>query len=198
MLGTGITSHSKTGSKKFTHLNLNKRTEILIELANSKWLPDFCNKVGGHVAPDLQQHLLLICCEMDADRLIQLHQSNGLVYYLVRVGCNAVNGNRYTKFYRDFIRSMDPLPDEYDEEAEDYDETHLRKKQEAVQSVNFKEVANHLNRSEWYVVKLWQLWEDKQSMALMARETKINYREISQIINAIKSQIKEKYNEYDD
>jgi hypothetical protein len=35
-------------------------------------------------------------------------------------------------------------------------------------------------------------------MALMARETKINYREISQIINAIKTQIKEKYNEYDD
>jgi hypothetical protein len=135
---------------------------------------------------------------MDADRLIQLHQSNGLVYYLVRVGCNAVNGNRYTKFYRDFIRSMDPLPDEYDEESEDYDETNLRKKQEAVQSVNFKEVANHFNRSEWYVVKLWQLWEDKQSMALMARETKINYREISQIINAIKTQIKEKYNEYDD
>jgi len=67
-----------------------------------------------------------------------------------------------------------------------------------VQSVNFKEVANHFNRSEWYVVKLWQLWEDKQSMALMARETKINYREISQIINAIKTQIKEKYNEYDD
>ena len=60
------------------------------------------------------------------------------------------------------------------------------------------EVANHFNRSEWYVVKLWQLWEDKQSMALMARDTKINYREISQIINAIKTQIKEKYNEYDD
>ena len=135
---------------------------------------------------------------MDQDRLIQLHQRNELVYYLIRVGFNAVNGNRYTKFYRDFIRSMDPLPDEYDEEAEDYDETHLRKKQEAVQSVNFKEVANHFNRSEWYVVKLWQLWEDKQSMALMARETKINYREISQIINSIKTQIKEKYNEYDD
>jgi hypothetical protein len=35
-------------------------------------------------------------------------------------------------------------------------------------------------------------------MAMIARDTKINYREISQIINAIKTQIKEKYNEYDD
>jgi hypothetical protein len=80
---------------------------------------------------------------MDADRLIQLHQSNGLVYYLVRVGCNAVNGNRYTKFYRDFLRTTETLPENYDEEAEDYDETHIRRKQEAVESVNFKEVANH-------------------------------------------------------
>jgi hypothetical protein len=32
-------------------------------------------------------------------------------------------------------------------------------------------------------------------MASIAKATKINYREISQIINALKAQIKERYNE---
>ncbi len=39
-----------------------------------------------------------------------------------------------SKFYRDFLRTTETLPENYDEEAEDYDETHIRRKQEAVES----------------------------------------------------------------
>jgi hypothetical protein len=67
--------------------------------------------------------------------------------------------------------------------------------QEAREAINYKEVSLHFNRSEWYVEKLWMLYNENRSMASIAKATKINYREISQIINALKTQIKERYNE---
>jgi hypothetical protein len=111
------------------------------------------------------------------------------------VGVNAVNGNRYTKFYRDHLRTNETLPDDYDDTAEEYDETNFRRMQEAREAINYKEVALHFNRSDWYVEKLWLLYNENRSMASIAKATKINYREISQIINALKAQIKERYNE---
>lgn len=171
------------------------KSQIITEIATSKWLPDFCKKVGKHVASDLQQHLLLMLCEMPEEKLTNLHQSGTLIYYMVRVGVNAVNGNRHTKFYRDHLRITDTLPEDYDEIDESYDEAHFRRMQEAREAINYKEVANHFNRSEWYVEKLWMLYNDCRSMATIAKKTKINYREISQIINSLKTQINEKYNE---
>lgn len=171
------------------------KSQIITEIATSKWLPDFCQKVGKHVASDLQQHLLLMLCEMSEEKISDLHQNGTLIYYLVRVGVNAVNGNRYTKFYREHIRTFDSMPENYESSSEEYDETEYRKMQEAAESVNYKEVANHFNRSDWYIEKLWMLYNESRSMANISKSTGINYREISQIINAIKTQIKEKYNE---
>jgi hypothetical protein len=171
------------------------KSQIITEIATSKWLPDFCGKVGKHVASDLQQHLLLLLCEMSEEKITNLHQNGTLIFYLVRVGVNAVNGNRYTKFYRDHLRTNETLPDDYDDTAEDYDESNFRRMQEAREAINYKEVALHFNRSDWYVEKLWLLYNENRSMASISKATKINYREISQIINALKAQIKERYNE---
>jgi predicted HTH domain antitoxin len=55
-------------------------------------------------------------------------------------------------------------------------------------------VAVKFDRAEWYVVRLWELYQQHISMAAMAKMTKINYREIQQIINEIKKQLNDNYN----
>ena len=61
-------------------------------------------------------------------------------------------------------------------------------------TIDFQKVAAKFDRSDWYVVRLWELYQQHISMAAMAKMTSINYREIQQIINEIKKQLNDNYN----
>jgi hypothetical protein len=57
-------------------------------------------------------------------------------------------------------------------------------------------VANDYDRSDWYVGVLWEQYAKVRSIKQVARDSKINFREIQKIIQAMKDEIRRQYDRH--
>jgi hypothetical protein len=168
------------------------RDEILDQMARAQWFNDLCRNVGGDIADDLRQHLLLQFCEMDGEKLAGLHERGDLTFYCVRSACNAVRGNNFTQFYKQHMAVSHSLPDNIEQPDSEYTDTTDVMRQ-ATGRVCFKAVADELRRAEWYVRKIWELYSGGMSMRAISIKTGINYVEIQEVINTTKGYIVREY-----
>jgi hypothetical protein len=168
-----------------------KRDDILSELSKEAWLHEACQNIGGILSDDLKQELFIILCAKSNEEIEQIHTGGYLRYYCIRLLIRLHDGNGRQKFHRQFRTVSHSLPENYEaEDEQEYDAEIYRK---ALQAINFASAAKELDRSEWYVRKMWEIYTEDFSMLKISRTTKINYREIINIIQTIKGQVLREY-----
>lgn len=81
------------------------RDKILTELFKSKEFNDCISKMRPeHLQDDLKGEVMLILCEMEEGKLMDLHYKGVLRYYTVRVIINMIQSNT-SAFYRKYRRT---------------------------------------------------------------------------------------------
>jgi hypothetical protein len=172
---------------------LSARDKILTEIATSDWINQVAKNIGGKHSPEMVQEFMLYLCQLPDHKLEELTTKYNIKWYAIRSFVNMIHGNTRTQFFKNNLRISETLPDNVDTIPDE-----SRPDKEVMYSlfdtINFQTVAIKFDRAEWYVVRLWELYQQHISMAAMAKMTKINYREIQQIINEIKKQLNDNYN----
>lgn len=168
------------------------KDEIIESVARSKWLRDICQNIGGHLADDLQQEVLLALCEKQEQ---ELQAIVSLQFYCIRIAVRLHDGNGKQKFYRYFRRVSESLPDHVIDDSEPYteDEHNARLSAAKVTQREFDRIAQQHERAGWYVRILWQEYCKYHNMAEIHKKSGIPRREISKMINAVKDTIKKRY-----
>lgn len=167
------------------------KAEILKEVATSKWLPQAAKRISVY-SDDLQQHLLLILCEMPEQKLIDVYNQGFIQHFCIKIMMNQAYGQ-----YQKFNKMMSPigLIDVYemDIEGNECDESELQfisddeqRKQNLIKEV--------VESNRWYEREIFTLWMNGESARGIHRKTKISIREVLRVIKQIKKEINDKYN----
>jgi len=108
------------------------------------------------------------------------------------------HGNGKQKFYREFRKPSDSLPEHLDDLSDEYNEDEYQRQLLALKHDEqfYGRVAKEYNRADWYVRILWEMYCKNRSMKQISRDSGINFREIQTIINAMKDEIRRQYDRY--
>lgn len=139
-----------------------------------------------YLQDELRSEMFLVLCEMQEDRLLDMHQNGYLKFYLVRTMLSMIKSDRsnfYMKFRKGFTE-IDVTHDKADVE-DDYSE----------------EINDKLNKSievlHWYEAQILKLYaENGQNILALSRETKIPYRSLMKTIKKAKTLLKYKIRNY--
>ena len=169
------------------------RDKILHEIASSDWINQVAKNIGGRHHEEMVQEFMLYLCQLPDHKLQELTTKYNIKWYAIRSFVNMIHGNTRTQFFKNNLRISESLPEDVDTIPDE-----ARPDKEVMyglfDTIDFQKVAAKFDRSDWYVVRLWELYQQHISMAAMAKMTSINYREIQQIINEIKKQLNDNYN----
>lgn len=78
------------------------KNTIIEELYNSKNFNDCINKMEpDYLRDDLKAEVILVVCEMDDERLIEMYESKKLIYFVVRIIMNMIK-SKTSGFYRKY------------------------------------------------------------------------------------------------
>lgn len=166
--------------------------EIIESAARSQWLRDICRNIGGHLADDLLQEVLLVLCEKDE---AELQAIVSMQFYCIRIAVRLHDGNGKQKFYRYYRRVSESLPEHIIDDSEPYSEEDYNAKLTAakISQRDFDRIAHQHDRAGWYVRILWQEYCKYHNMAAIHKKSGIPRREISTIISAVKETIRKRY-----
>ena len=82
------------------------RNSIIVQLWDSTELKDAISKMQPEeLQDDLRSELFKVLCEMDEDKLIDMHKRNVLKFYLVRTMINMMQSNT-SQFYRTYRQPL--------------------------------------------------------------------------------------------
>ena len=172
------------------------RDDICENLARAIWLRDACKNIGGDLADDLFQEFFVVVCSKPDEEIEKIHADGYLTWWSIRILVRLFHGNGKQRFYRDFRKPTDTLPDNLHQAPEDeYDEDEFIRQISALNTASdmFARVAHDNNRSDWYVRILWEQYAKVRSIKQIARDADINFREVQKIINAMKHEIQRQY-----
>jgi len=156
---------------------LNKRNNILEELWSSKEVNDAIKKMQPvELQEDLKSEVFLIIAELPEDKLINLYDSNGLKFYMVRIILNLATGTdkRYYGKYRNFVEYKQV------DMAEEIDNDIIDK------------AVVEFNKLYWYDKEIFTLYIERfnSNAKELSRATGIPYMSIIRTINKIKKELK--------
>jgi hypothetical protein len=78
------------------------RNQIISELFKSKEFNDCINKMEPeHLRNDLKAEVMLILCELDEKKLLEIYKTGGLAFYTVRIILNLIQSNT-SPFYKKY------------------------------------------------------------------------------------------------
>lgn len=161
------------------------------DIISSLYLDQDINKAIKKMQPedlqdDLRQEIFMVLCEMNDERLIDMHANGYLKYFLVRTMLNMMKSNR-SGFYHTFRKTFV----EYgDTNANTPDETHN------------EDLMHKLTQSfkvlHWYEQEIFKLYsENGQNILKLSRDTKIPYRSLFKTIRKVKTLLKYKIRNHD-
>ena len=171
------------------------RDDILHGLARSQWLRDACHNIGGNLADDLYQEFWVVICSKSNEEISKIYADGFLKWWSIRILVRLFHGNGEQRFYRDFRKPSDTLPDDIESEDDEYNEGEYQRQLAALSTAPdlFTRVARDNDRSDWYVRILWEQFQKVRSIKQVARDSNINFREIQKIIQGMKDEIKRQY-----
>lgn len=163
------------------------RSQIIEQLFLSKNFNDCINKMDpDYLREDLKQEIILIVCEWDDDKIINLHNRGELEFFVVRVIINQIKSNTspFAKKYRTF---NEQLPD--NDIMDDCAEIENQQLQELKESFAVAE----LDKLPWYNKGLIQLYLKHGNYRAIEKLTGIPfvscYKTIKKSLNSIKQKI---------
>jgi hypothetical protein len=163
------------------------KNKILIEVATSDWLKQASKNICPLHHEDLQQHLLLILCEMPDYKLIDLQKNGYLKYFCVKVMFNQ------TKSPRQAFNRLFATIGEYDVHSLDLVETNSVE-DKITKENQLTTIENVVSKNQWYEREIFTQWATGNSARSIHRQTKISLREVLRVIKEIKEQIQNEYN----
>lgn len=154
------------------------KNDIIKQLYKDKDIAQAIGKMQPvDLQDDLRQEMFMVLCEMDEARLLQMHESGFLKFYLVRTMLSMIKSDRST-FFNKFRRQVEEWDIRFDTKAsEEYP---------------MEEMLYKLNKSmdvlHWYEKEIFKLYsESRMNIMELSRNTKIPYRSLSMTIKKVKT-----------
>lgn len=138
---------------------------------------------------DLKAEVILIVCEMDAEKVIGLHQRKELEFYVVRIILNLVQSNTspFVKKYRKANTEIEYMKDHPFESINEICDRADREEKE-------DRVIGEIDNLHWYNAALVKLYMELGNYRAIAVETKIPvascYKNIRQSFQELKASVK--------
>lgn len=172
-----------------------KRDDIVLQLANADWLKQAVKNIGGNLADDLLQEFFIVVCSKPDEEVERIYADGYLSWWCIRILVRLYHGNGKQKFYREFRKPSDSLPEHLDDISDEYTEDEYQRQLLALKHDEqfYGRVAKEHNRADWYVRILWEMYCKNRSMKQISRDSGINFREIQTIINSMKDEIRRQY-----
>ncbi len=151
------------------------RNSIIIQLWDSTELKDAISKMQPEeLQDDLRSELFKVLCEMEEEKLIDMHKRNVLKFYLVRTMINMMQSNT-SQFYRTYRKPL-----EVELVVHDRDEDLLNK------------VEDELSKMHWYKAELLRVYAIKHNCNAkeLSRVTGIPYMSIHRELKLTKRELK--------
>ena len=148
-----------------------------------------CAKICSDNTDDLWQETLLILLEYNEEKIINLHTTGKLKFFVCKIMMNQSHSNSsaFHKKYRkqDFFYKSDIDNEEYD-----YEQDVLINK-----CVSEMSLYASSNDNNWYRNELFKLYIEQGSMRELSKNTGIPVMSIHRSINEFKNDIKQRLNE---
>ena len=151
------------------------RNSIIIQLWDSTELKDAISKMQPEeLQDDLRSELFKVLCEMEEEKLIDMHKRNVLKFYLVRTMINMIQ-SKTSQFYKLYRKPLHP-----EVEIHDRDEDLLNK------------VQDELSNLHWFSSKLLELYAINHNCNAkeLSRVTGIPYMTIHRVLKLTKRELK--------
>ena len=153
--------------------------DVITKTSQDKELKQICRKIGGNLAEDLFQELMLILLEYDKEKLLSIYNKGYYKWFLVKTLTNQFNSNSspFAKKYRpkeiDFI-----LTCEYDHNID----------------ILIDKIDKQLNKLHWYDRELFKAYVESGSYRKLSKQTDIPFNSISRTVNYVKTYIRDHCN----
>lgn len=135
---------------------------------------------------DLKQEIFLVLCDMDAEKLFELHNRNELRFYAVRIMLNMIQ-SKTSAFYVKFRKHLEVTNGLTQNTSEDETE----KVCEETFIKNFNQISNRFELLTDYEKDLFNLYIEKgRNASVIARQTTIPKRSIYHTLYLIKQKLK--------
>ncbi len=154
------------------------KNDIINQLYKDKDIAQAIGKMQPvDLQDDLRQEMFMVLCEMEEARLMQMHESGFLKFYLVRTMLSMIKSDRST-FFNKFRRQVEEWGIQYDTKEEE--------------PYPMDEMMYKLNKSmevlHWYEKEIFKLYsESGMNIMELSRNTKIPYRSLSMTIKKVKT-----------
>ncbi len=153
--------------------------DVITKTSQDKELKQICRKIGGNLAEDLFQELMLILLEYDKEKLLSIYNKGYYKWFLVKTLTNQFNSNSspFAKKYRpkeiDFI-----LTSNYDHNID----------------ILIDKIDKQLNKLHWYDRELFKAYVESGSYRKLSKQTDIPFNSISRTVNYVKTYIRDHCN----
>lgn len=151
------------------------RNSIIVELWDSLELKQAISKMQPEeLQDDLRSELFKVLCEMQEDKLIDMHKRNVLKFYLVRTMLNMMQ-SKTSQFYKLYRKPLHP-----EVELHDRDEDLLTK------------VEKELSKMHWYKAELLRVYAINHNCNAkeLSRVTGIPYMSVHRELKLTKRELK--------
>ena len=160
------------------------RDSIITELYLSKDINQAIGKMNPYeLQDDLRQEVFLVLCEMEEDRLFQMHNDGYLKYFIVRTILNMAKSDRST-FAKTFRKVYEEVQDNHHDP--DYDDSLVIKLHKSMDILH------------WYEKEIFALYSETGNLLQVSRDTMIPYRSLLKTIKKVKTLLKYKIRNYAD
>jgi hypothetical protein len=153
--------------------------DVITKTSQDKELKQICRKIGGNLAEDLFQELMLILLEYDKEKLLSIYNKGYYKWFLVKTLTNQFNSNSspFAKKYRpkeiDFVLTSD-----YDHNID----------------ILIDKIDKQLNKLHWYDRELFKAYVESGSYRKLSKQTDIPFNSISRTVNYVKTYIRDHCN----
>lgn len=167
------------------------KTEIIEQLYNTKEFNECINKMHpAELRQDLKAEVILVMCELDENKVIEMHQKKQLTFYAARVILNMAMSNT-SQFYKTY-RNANILEYKENEKQSITEIGEIREREviELAQDLkkdNYKKAREGLS---WYHNQLIDLYIEHGSYRLIEKETGIPFESIYKSMQTAIKQIR--------
>jgi len=165
------------------------KNDILSEICSDKKYSEYCKKIGGDLSDDLFQYVCLYLLEMNEEKLIQLHKTNGLRMYITRIIYISINSNR-SDFKKQLFGRL-----KY-EDVEHIEDIQIESNDDLINQIK-KEIEKEIcksikNNSYPATAKLFDIYLEMGSYKAVSNVTGIPYLTVRNHIKLFQKKIKSK------
>ena len=162
------------------------KNEIVEQLFTSKEFNDCINKMEpDHLRDDLRAEVVLILLETEEKKLIEIHASGGLRYYIARIIVNSIM-SKTSPFYKRYRQQLVEITDKYI--AGEEQDLEARAAKEDMEDKAIKEIDNLY----WYNGEMVKLYLKHGNYRAIEEETRIPYTSAYKTIQKSFAEIKQK------